>query len=209
MMITKKHWVKVLREDLTHYGFTFTLNEVNTDPVPWYPGGSCEAGGFYFTTPEHLPKYLNFGDRIATVTLPEDTPLYADPNGDKWKAPRIILTDIFEFKDHPLFLDPQFVVQAVYYDSSMIKNAQREHLLNPNFLKDCIDSNPYVISFLPSEHMMTDELYLLAVRKNGLVLRHIPVGRRTMEICFAAINKEPRAWSYVPSEHHMALAKQK
>lgn len=45
------------------------------------------------------------------------------------------------------------------------------------------------------------ELYLIAVRKNGEMLKFIPDKYKTKELCIAAFNKNPNALRYMPKKY--------
>jgi hypothetical protein len=61
------------------------------DPVEFNddPRKSCVPGGIYFTTAEHLPKFLNYGIWIRPVTIPKDASVVLDPEGDKYRADKL------------------------------------------------------------------------------------------------------------------------
>lgn len=63
---------------------------------------SCVGGGFYFTDIEHIFCYLDYGCYVREVGLPTNDPnfmMIADPNGNKWRANRIILGKKYELQN--------------------------------------------------------------------------------------------------------------
>jgi len=91
------HYVKILSSDLVHNGFKYKEG-LNVDILPFDPSGSCKPGGLYFTDLKNFCKFLDYGNLVADVTIPDDAQVYAD-GGDatspyKWKADRIILSNI-------------------------------------------------------------------------------------------------------------------
>jgi len=60
------------------------------DIVPFSEEGSCCPGGIYFTTPEFILEYLNYGVSVREVTIPEDAQMVKDPQGDKWRASAVV-----------------------------------------------------------------------------------------------------------------------
>ncbi len=61
------------------------------DPVPFSYKGSCCPGGIYFTTPEYICNFLDYGIYVREITIPEDAEMVQDPQGDKWRASKVIL----------------------------------------------------------------------------------------------------------------------
>jgi len=83
-------YYKITNETETHNGLKYKTG-LNLDPRPWNPSGNCEPGGIYFSR-EDILAYLDYGCWLRKVTLPPDTPIYANPGTVvKWKAPRVIL----------------------------------------------------------------------------------------------------------------------
>ena len=92
-------YYKITNKEENHNGFQYQdgLNVLeesfNDDPI-----ASCVSGGFYFTTKEHIHKFYNYGIYIRIVKLPTDDPefkIIKDPEGDKWRANKIILCKKF------------------------------------------------------------------------------------------------------------------
>lgn len=83
---------KITNSNENHNGFQFKdgLNELdqkfndNSDD-------SCCGGGFYITDIDHIIKFLDFGCFMREVTLPKDTNMVMDPDGDKWRIDKMIL----------------------------------------------------------------------------------------------------------------------
>ena len=71
-------WIKVLSEDMTHHGFTYQLG-LNELKEEFNPRGSCQPGGFYVTKPQHVFEFLNYGNKLAIITIPNDAHVYEDP----------------------------------------------------------------------------------------------------------------------------------
>jgi hypothetical protein len=64
---------------------------LNIDPVPFEREGSCCSGGIYFTTPEFIGYFIYMGIWVREVTIPSDAEMVMDPQGDKWRASKVIL----------------------------------------------------------------------------------------------------------------------
>jgi hypothetical protein len=85
---------KLLSDDLRHNGFQYKEG-LNIDHVPFNPNGSCERGGLYYTSYEWIGSWhRNHWPLIANVTLPPDALVYPEPCGTKWKADRLVLSNI-------------------------------------------------------------------------------------------------------------------
>ena len=88
---TDQKFYKVLKVDLVHYGFKYALG-LNEDHLPFNPSGTCQPGGLYYTTAEHIPAFLSLGKLIAEVE-PKGQ-IYADPEGKKWKTDKLYVHSI-------------------------------------------------------------------------------------------------------------------
>lgn len=81
---------KITNSNECHNGYQYKdgLNVLNG---PFNPVGSCVAGGLYFTTIDHIFDFLSFGCHLREVTLPPDCLWVKDPDGNKYRADKIIL----------------------------------------------------------------------------------------------------------------------
>jgi hypothetical protein len=62
------------------------------DPLPFNPSGTCEPGGIYFARINNIAGYITSKSRyLREVTIPEDAHVYLDPDGEKWKANKVII----------------------------------------------------------------------------------------------------------------------
>ena len=75
--------------------------------------------------------------------------------------------------------------------------------LNPNKSKEimlaAVGENPSSLEFIDHDQQ-TEELCLLAVRQNGMTLRHVKT--QTDEICLAAVKQNGFALKYVINQTH-------
>ena len=105
-------YFKITNSEEIHNGFVYTdgLN-VLLEPFNNDPNESCVAGGFYFTTLEYINKFYSYGVNLREVFLPTDDPefkMIKDPQGDKWRANKIILGkkySLYDPKTYELGLD--------------------------------------------------------------------------------------------------------
>jgi hypothetical protein len=85
---------KVFNETLTHHGFQYREGVVNRLKEPFAETGSCAPSGFYFTTKEHVSKFLGYGVRVRRVHVPFDHPecrVVEDPTGGKYRTNMLML----------------------------------------------------------------------------------------------------------------------
>jgi hypothetical protein len=174
-----------------HHDFKYKEG-LNVDTKPFQPKGSCEPGGLYYTSLEHLALWFNEEwSLIADVTVPADARVYAEPCGTKWKADRIELSNIRPVVQFLLGLDVDQRIAIMLID-------------------------PYSLKFMPQ----TEEICLEAVRRNGLLLKYVRqqtdaiclaavqttglalywVRNRTPALCLVAVQNDSYALQYVPEQ---------
>jgi hypothetical protein len=84
-------YLKITNEAEIHNNLQYHDGLVK-DILPFEPEGSCVSGGIYFTTPEHICEFLYYGVWIREVTIPEDAQIVQDPEGEKWRADKVVLS---------------------------------------------------------------------------------------------------------------------
>ena len=110
---------KVIRKDMTHNGFKYQRG-LNVDTKPFNPNGSCVAGGLYFFTDlKDLPNWLDYGDYLWEVQVPEGAQCVQD--GNKYRADKLILV-----KRHSLASKNIWKQIAKHADYTAIRVAARE-----------------------------------------------------------------------------------
>ncbi len=93
-MKAKKVYVKVLRSDLTHNGFTYQLG-LNIDDMPFDDNPLC-GGGLFFTDLENLSKFLSYGSKVAIV---EPVGKKVKVGDNKWKSHKLKILRIMEWAE--------------------------------------------------------------------------------------------------------------
>lgn len=193
---------KVLKDNLTHHNFQYKEG-LNVDTLPFNPKGECTSGGLYYTD---KPNVINWAlsldcSLIADVTIPEDAKVYKEICGTKWKADRLILSNIRpistffsectdEEQESMLFntvidniqLTPS---EAVIVRRRVFGNSPRLFLKQTRVL--CIRSvkyDPYSIQYVRDQ---TPELCALAVSLNPHTIQY--VRDQTLELCKMSITK--------------------
>jgi hypothetical protein len=86
---------KITNEEENHHGFQYRdgLN-ILKKPFNSDPNLSCCSGGFYFTNIKNIFQFVEYGCNVREITLPLSDPgfkIVKDPQGDKWRANKIIL----------------------------------------------------------------------------------------------------------------------
>jgi len=102
-----EEYFKVTNAKENHHGFQYRnglnvlIEEFNDNP-----NDSCCAGGLYFTYKENIHKFFDYGIYLRVVTLPKEDPefkMVRDPQGDKWRANKIILGEKYSLFDHKTY----------------------------------------------------------------------------------------------------------
>lgn len=157
---------KVLSSNLKHWNFQYRLG-LNVDTIPFNPTGKCQPGGLYYATKEHIAKFLGFGCFIAEIYIPDDAKIYKDPNGDKFKADRIIIKSITPIRKMSWWSDIAFCELAV---------------------TQSLQSIIYVGN-------QTEDLCLRSACFDGMSIRYMT--HQTNAVCMAAITNNPCALQFV------------
>jgi hypothetical protein len=161
---------KLLTADLCHHGFTYKRG-LNVDPLPFDPSGDCKPGGLYYTTLEYLPKWHSIEwPLIADVTLPDDARVYPEPCGTKWKADRLVLSNIRPLSTFLDTLDEATLGQMLAQNGLMLNDVD----------------------------IQTDALCLAAVQAAGWALRHVQY--QTEAICLAAVRQNGASLQFVTTQ---------
>ena len=96
-------YYKIINKKWNHHGYQYVpglniLQEQFNDNSSY----SCCAGGFYFTTINHIFKFLDFGCYLVEVILPtsdSDFKMVSDPEDIKFRSNKIILGNKYDLTD--------------------------------------------------------------------------------------------------------------
>ena len=83
-------YYKILRSDMTHHGFKYKEG-LNVDINPFDETPDC-GDGLFFSDAENILSFVNYGDLIAEVEIPDDTKIVQVRN--KYKAHAIVIKNI-------------------------------------------------------------------------------------------------------------------
>jgi hypothetical protein len=168
--VVKTNYVKILNKNLLHKGFQYKEG-LNVDKNPIDKRFDVDSKGLHFTDFANFHKFLTYGMLITDVEVSEGTEIYKDKTGTKYKAERIIISNIRQIKHLPEWNNLEFCLKAVEASPVALQ---------------------YVVNF-------TDENYISIVRKDGLLLQYIPCPNRTAEICLEAVRQNGLSLEFVPN----------
>ena len=97
----KPIYYKITNKNENHNGFQYQ-DGLNILIEPFRKTRSCVPGGLYFTTIEYIHQFYHLGVNIRVVELPDEDPdflMVKDPDGDKWRANKIILGKKYSLLD--------------------------------------------------------------------------------------------------------------
>jgi hypothetical protein len=133
-----------------------------------YKEGLVVDSDLYYTKLEHLPLYYTQEwPFVADVTLPDGARVYADPCGTKWKADRLVLSNVRPISKLLAAIDEVTLDSMVARDGTLLKHVETQ----------------------------TEAICLTAVRQNGYALQYVQ--NQTDAICRTAVAQEPDARRYV------------
>jgi hypothetical protein len=150
---------------ITHHKFQYKigLNE-DTD--------SCELGGLYFTTKEHINEYLEYGLNVALLELCKDAKFYIEPNRISFKTNKFIIKEILPQTEELCKIAVKQNPFLLHYVTN-----QTEELC-----KLAVQKYGRSLKFVTNQ---TEELCKLAVLENPSALQFVK--EKTPELCALAI----------------------
>jgi hypothetical protein len=94
--LRKTRLFRVIDTKNGHHGYTYKVG-LNEDPKEFGVRGKCVSGGLYFTNPQNLISFWNYGDRVAEVEIPEGEPVFEVSSAGplKYRAKRIIVSALY------------------------------------------------------------------------------------------------------------------
>lgn len=195
-------YYKVIRQDLTHYGFTYQLG-LNVDHHPFNPNKFYAAGGLHFIDKNKLDQFLLYGHQIATISIPKDSQVAE--YWHTWKADKIFIHEIKPFRGHPFFEDEDFCLDAIRYNTivlspnNVILDYVAEKLKTKEFYFKILRMSARYVKKIP-KFVKTSAFYQEALENNLEVLFDVPLDLKTYELCLLAVSRHGRAIQHVPRE---------
>ena len=114
-----------------HSGLIIDPEKFNNDTKD-----ACVGGGIYFTTKELLHEFLFHGCWIRPVIIPEDANVILDPQGDRYKADKLIFQDRQPFD---YYFDKLFDIKTFPKSGYKILVLEHKDQFNTWFDKDYFD----------------------------------------------------------------------
>ncbi len=85
-------YVKIIGENFGNYPYRIGLNTLTYNGETFDERPICVAGGLYFTTADHIFEYIDYGDKVCLLTIPNDAHVVSMYK--KCKSDRIIIREI-------------------------------------------------------------------------------------------------------------------
>jgi hypothetical protein len=164
------------------YKYKLGLNTILPTET-WDPEGCCQDGGLYFTTADHVHRFMNYyGDQLAFISIPKDAKVCLQ-NCDgymKWKCDKLIVDKIIPIIEWDRLDDLNYISQVLKTNQNdILKYATERIVLQLN--------NVCSLSQIKNAYEIL-EMCLEQVKKNSLALQLIKC--QTPEMCFAALDRE-------------------
>lgn len=190
-----KIFYKRINLNYKHFDFTYK-HGLNIDHIKFNPMGKCNPGGLYFSDIDKILLYIYTDCYICKVTIPDDAYVYIEDY--KFKADRIFLDleNKVKIRDFYIWNDNEFCCKAVKEYGWPLK------FINIEFqTKELCETaiNKYGGKLLEyiCDKFHTEELYKLAVQKDGIALQFVKTPFKTQEICLMAVKEYWWAIRYV------------
>ena len=84
---------KILSEDMLMQGFQYKMG-MNEDIKPLAMSGSCGAG-LHFCLVKDVGRYLDYGNKLAVVSIPDEEDVYVDDR--KFRTHRMVIETVMPF----------------------------------------------------------------------------------------------------------------
>lgn len=97
--LTSNSFVKFLNADRRSCHNFLYKEGLNVDTLEFNPSGYCQSGGLYFTTVENSHLYFEYGNLIAVIQLENDSKVYREPCGTKFKANKFSIVKFLSFDE--------------------------------------------------------------------------------------------------------------
>ena len=177
--------LKIVRNDMTHnnYKYTIGLNKIDN----FYPKNTCCAGGFYLTDEKDLSIYINFGENVANILLPDDTLIYLEEN--KIKVDKLIINNLIPNKQYFNNLSKIDKLEAIKNNGlsiEYINNPDKEDQL------EAVKKHGYSIQYINNPDK---EVQLEAVKNNDLSI--IYINNPDKEVQLEAVKKYSYSIKYI------------
>jgi len=163
-------YVKVLSDTLSHHNFQYQEG-LNVDSNPFVPFVKCGAG-LYFTKRKYMFRFAAHGTKFGKITLPAGAQKVKESRV-KYKADKVILSDIKDIQSLEGWSDPGFCEQAFRQSHVCIRFIPVQYL-TAQMCKSAVLKAPFLLAFIPSDYQ-TYELCEWALRRQWALRRPYPM----------------------------------
>jgi len=190
-------FVKIMRTNETHYGFTFKTGS-NTDRHEWNTREPCSPGGFYFCRREDALVFSTMFSNAAWVReVRSSSEVHTEAATTSWPV---------KFKAHTIELGEReaidaFVARTYSADELLAAVATSGEALRfvtdqtPELCLAAVTQNGAALAYVKDK---TPELCLAAVTQRGAALQFVK--QQTPDICLAAVTQNGYALEYVKQQ---------
>ena len=182
---------KLLRKNLTHYGYTYK-DGLNVDVNEFNPKGKYSKAGLYFTEKNKIPMWMNAYWFITKCFIPNDAKVCVE--NDKFRSDKLIV----EINNKVDICD-----SLIWYDESYCKMAVQQFGLSLKFVKEqteeicklAVQQDGNALLYVKEQ---TEEICKASVQKYGYSLEFVK--EQTEEICKLAVQQNHYALQFVKEQ---------
>jgi hypothetical protein len=201
---------KFINEEKCHNDLVFDVGEI-IDPIKFNPTNSCSKGGIYFTTFEHIFRFLDYGCYFCEIIIFDDSRCYIENN--KIKANKFTIKNMIPISDLNSWNNTQFCLEAVKQNGKTLRyvrekteeirlEAVKENGLVLEYIRDleqteqiCLEAVKQIGLALQFVKEQTEQICIEAVKEDGMSIKHVK--EQTEQICLEAVKQRGRVLCYV------------
>lgn len=164
-------FVKLTNYCENHNGFEFKEG-LNSDTKQFNPNGNCSSGGMYFIKKENIHKWIWYAYHVRMMWWVRSVTIPDDAR---------VYVENGKFKTNKFMLGKRKLIKEKYYIEAI----------------KCTKYN-----VLPHLEMgiLTKNVCMAGVKRNGLFLIHVPIQHIDEDMCKESIKQNFKALQYVPNE---------
>jgi hypothetical protein len=182
---------KFINKEMCHIGLHYHIGEI-IDPIEFNPNDTCSKGGIYFSTFDHIFKFLKYGCFLCEIEIPNNTRCYVE--NIKIKANKIVIKNM-------IHIDNLFYL----YDESVSLKCVKQNGALLQYIKDlkqteemCFEAIKQKWNYLKYVKKQTKEICFLAIKQDGEALECVK--EQTEEICLEAVKQDGFALHFVKEQ---------
>jgi hypothetical protein len=139
---------KFINKEKCHFGMNFTIGE-NIDSIEFSPNQieKYNGGGMYFTTMDHIFKFISFGCYLCEILIHDDARCYIE-NGEI-KSNKFFIKNMINIKDlHEFSYNYPFCVRAVKQNGHMLQFIENQ---TEDLCLEAVKQNGYALKFIKEQ----------------------------------------------------------